>query len=278
MLASPLISCRDTVASVGLLYGRNLPFTTNNDAIRVFRHALSLDEVRIHYHRRDSEHPTSPLQHRARFQPNLFHRESPDEESAKKDPEHASRANTSDMQSCPPEDAKTKRSRPGMTTWKMTVRRLSEMERYRAAERRSEISSRSRTLIPEHPAVRKTEMGLLQSVEEVWFAGCHSDVGGEHPTLHHKLSSLIPTVTLKRRSRRRRLSILSSRYLPPVDGQASHILPMRHPFRSRRPSEGRYRHLNHRRYGSSPAHRRGLLEQGGPDTQLSAPRTRSRKR
>ena len=36
---------RDTVASVGLIYGRNLPFTAANSAVRVFRHALSLDEV-----------------------------------------------------------------------------------------------------------------------------------------------------------------------------------------------------------------------------------------
>ena len=46
---------RDTVASVGLLYGRNLPFTTNNEGIRVFRHALSLDEVRIRRYRWYSE-------------------------------------------------------------------------------------------------------------------------------------------------------------------------------------------------------------------------------
>ena len=44
---STLTKYRDTVASVGLLYGRNLPFTTNNEAVRVFRHALSLDEVRV---------------------------------------------------------------------------------------------------------------------------------------------------------------------------------------------------------------------------------------
>ncbi|KAF9653862.1 hypothetical protein BDM02DRAFT_3086688 [Thelephora ganbajun] len=134
----------DTVASVGLLYGRNLPFTTNNEAIRVFRHALSLDE------------------RRARFQPNMFHREGPDEEPARKDPEGA------DIQ----------RSRPKLATWKMTVRRLSEVERYRAAARRSDISSKSRTFASERSTLRKTEVGLLQSVEEVWFAGCHADVGG----------------------------------------------------------------------------------------------------
>lgn len=40
-------SCRDTVDSVGILWGRTLPFTAGNKAIRVFRHALALDEVSL---------------------------------------------------------------------------------------------------------------------------------------------------------------------------------------------------------------------------------------
>jgi len=36
---------RDTVASVGLVIGRSLPFVDSNSAIRVFRQGLSLDEV-----------------------------------------------------------------------------------------------------------------------------------------------------------------------------------------------------------------------------------------
>ena len=36
---------RDTVASVGVLTTKNLPFTTTNTTIKTFRHALSLDEV-----------------------------------------------------------------------------------------------------------------------------------------------------------------------------------------------------------------------------------------
>jgi len=49
----------DTVASVGILNGRTLPFTTSNDAIKTFRHALSLDERRV------------------KFRPNMWHRPSP---------------------------------------------------------------------------------------------------------------------------------------------------------------------------------------------------------
>ena len=36
---------RDTVASVGMLMSKTLPFTTANTTIKTFRHALSLDEV-----------------------------------------------------------------------------------------------------------------------------------------------------------------------------------------------------------------------------------------
>ena len=122
----------------------------------------------------------------------MFHRESPDEESAKKDPEDPGCANTSDSQPSP-EGADILQPRPNLklTTWKMTVRRLSEMERYRAAGRRDDISTRSRAAALGRAALRKTEVGLLQSVEEVWFAGCHSDVGGQYPTLYHQLLPLI---------------------------------------------------------------------------------------
>jgi hypothetical protein len=36
---------RDTVASVGLMISPSLPFVDENTTIRVFRQALSLDEV-----------------------------------------------------------------------------------------------------------------------------------------------------------------------------------------------------------------------------------------
>ena len=122
----------------------------------------------------------------------MFHRESPDEESAKEDPEHASRANTWDLETCPEETDTQQRSRPKLTAWKMNVGRLSDMERYRKAGRRNGVSGKSRALAA---ALRKTEVGILQSVEEVWFAGCHCDVGGQHPTFDHKLVSLILSIS-----------------------------------------------------------------------------------
>lgn len=39
----------DTVASVGVLSSKELPFAASNRAIRVFRHALSLDERRVKF-------------------------------------------------------------------------------------------------------------------------------------------------------------------------------------------------------------------------------------
>ncbi|KAG8958743.1 hypothetical protein FRC00_002339 [Tulasnella sp. 408] len=62
----------DTVSAVGVLWPRHLPFSSANTTIKTFRHALSLDE------------------RRARFQPNLWHREAEDEAAARRDPEHAS--------------------------------------------------------------------------------------------------------------------------------------------------------------------------------------------
>jgi uncharacterized protein (DUF2235 family) len=41
---------RDTVASVGVITGRSLPFVDVNTTIEVFRQALSLDEVRDGWH------------------------------------------------------------------------------------------------------------------------------------------------------------------------------------------------------------------------------------
>lgn len=42
-----MVTCRDTVSSTGLLYSKQLPFTSSTTAIKVFRHALALDEVTL---------------------------------------------------------------------------------------------------------------------------------------------------------------------------------------------------------------------------------------
>lgn len=68
---------RDTVQSTGVMVSRRLPFTDTNTAIRVFRQALSLDEVYSIQHSGTSL--TFVLQHRSRFRPNLYHYSEPEE-------------------------------------------------------------------------------------------------------------------------------------------------------------------------------------------------------
>ncbi|KAH8987748.1 hypothetical protein EDB86DRAFT_2949147 [Lactarius hatsudake] len=79
----------DTVASVGFIMGKTLPFANVNTTIRVFRQALSLDE------------------HRAKFRPNLY--------------QHS---------------------------------------------------------VPKRPVTRDGDELYDTDLKEVWFAGCHTDVGG----------------------------------------------------------------------------------------------------
>ncbi|KAJ7069408.1 hypothetical protein C8F01DRAFT_1015229 [Mycena amicta] len=43
------LGCWETVASVGLVMGRTLPFTAMNSSITTFRHALALDEHRVRF-------------------------------------------------------------------------------------------------------------------------------------------------------------------------------------------------------------------------------------
>ncbi|KAH8993945.1 hypothetical protein EDB92DRAFT_1795941 [Lactarius akahatsu] len=96
----------DTVASVGFITSKTLPFADVNTTIRVFRQALSLDE------------------HRAKFLPNLYHHSVP------KQPETGGLGG--DDKPTP-----TQETVPG----------------------------------------RKDELYDMD-LKEVWFAGCHTDVGG----------------------------------------------------------------------------------------------------
>ncbi|KAL4266753.1 T6SS Phospholipase effector Tle1-like catalytic domain-containing protein [Pleurotus pulmonarius] len=104
----------DTVGSVGVI-PRRLPFTTSNTHIRYFRHAIALDE------------------HRARFQPNFFHR-----------PLDAHKRLGVQPGEMPKSAPKGHNKGPS----------LKDLER------------------------KYTEVCFDTNVEEVWFAGCHCDVGG----------------------------------------------------------------------------------------------------
>ncbi|KAJ3864741.1 hypothetical protein EV359DRAFT_40394 [Lentinula novae-zelandiae] len=128
----------DTVGSVGVIPKR-LPFTSSNISVRCFRHALSLDE------------------HRARFIPSLWDHSLPNRQFKKK---HL-----------------------GL--------RFVESQLYRAP---NNGSARSTNNGPAHRSLSQLEreydvmIGLdadpdvvdqtPTDVQEVWFAGCHCDIGG----------------------------------------------------------------------------------------------------
>ncbi|KAK0504323.1 hypothetical protein EDD18DRAFT_1305975 [Armillaria luteobubalina] len=129
----------DTVASVGVVMGRTLPFTTSNRAIKTFRHAISLDE------------------HRSRFRPNLFHRASPGQ-----DPEFtATVSHDSGAVKAPSNKLSFCRTK------KIGGSTFFHPDHWR------------------HSPVRSTSLDDEDwdptNVLEVWFAGCHSDIGGNEP-------------------------------------------------------------------------------------------------
>ncbi|THH16718.1 hypothetical protein EW146_g3969 [Bondarzewia mesenterica] len=129
----------DTVASVGIIMTKSLPFVSTNTAIRTFRHALSLDE------------------HRAKFRPNLYHR--PD----------------------PPTSSARTRALPGQAL----LRALDSA----AAGVRQDLNEGERKLetalgygdgegTPSDASASSPSTGWTTDVDEVWFSGCHSDIGG----------------------------------------------------------------------------------------------------
>ncbi|KDR82959.1 hypothetical protein GALMADRAFT_238664 [Galerina marginata CBS 339.88] len=131
----------DTVASVGVIMGKTLPFTNSNSAIKTFRHALSLDE------------------HRAKFRPTLYHRPAPSVSAAQLDPERASspaKANSVSDESV--SESKTKKKRRGFFGLGRTVR----------------IKKTGKAIAP----VLVEDEQPPDDVLEVWFSGCHSDIGG----------------------------------------------------------------------------------------------------
>ncbi|PCH40124.1 hypothetical protein WOLCODRAFT_98323 [Wolfiporia cocos MD-104 SS10] len=130
----------DTVASVGTLVSRRLPFIANNTTIRTFRHALSLDE------------------HRARFRPNLYHRPSPSSEAKADRKENVTTPHEVDQEG----------------SQKLHVRRASQM----SLRQWTNLPSRAANLRWGADEEKTEEPAAGTDVLEVWFAGCHCDVGG----------------------------------------------------------------------------------------------------
>jgi len=131
----------DTVSSVGVVMGRTLPFADSNNSIKTFRQALSLDE------------------HRARYWPNYFHRSSPSMQAARLDPEHGSHSkDDSDSSSSSEESAAEQKKK----RWVFL----------RKAEEAVTARRMGKSTAPELSNIIESD------VLEVWFPGCHTDVGG----------------------------------------------------------------------------------------------------
>ncbi|KAL5495495.1 hypothetical protein ACEPAI_958 [Sanghuangporus weigelae] len=125
----------DTVASVGLI-GKELPFTGTNSAIRVFRHALALDE------------------HRVKFLPNFYHN------ALLAEPREPEIAGSPHLSGLPKtiSDIGQKDAHAGHTPDPGMRKHRSDSERWEAT-----INAKT---------------GVKTDAFEVWFAGCHCDVGG----------------------------------------------------------------------------------------------------
>ncbi|KAJ3981417.1 hypothetical protein F5890DRAFT_1556825 [Lentinula detonsa] len=153
----------DTVGSVGIIPKR-LPFTSSNTSVRCFRHALSLDE------------------HRARFVPSLWDHSLPNRQYMKKHlsfkfgvprgampksnrlfqkqlHDKSSPTTTPDQSPSVPSGAQAENTRndPALKTLRQLER---DFDAVNALDPDSEDGQ------------------TPTDVEEVWFAGCHCDIGG----------------------------------------------------------------------------------------------------
>ena len=128
---------------------------------------------------------TSDSQHRARFQPNLSHHEAPEDSGRRRDRSKPSAAADAAIESQTSESEEETNPRPrpklGLTRWGVAVQRSSAQEQYRIRGSKRVIQSNPKSLSPEREEPSGTSsrtLNPLPAVEEVWFAGCHSDVGG----------------------------------------------------------------------------------------------------
>ncbi|RDX42989.1 hypothetical protein OH76DRAFT_1253027 [Lentinus brumalis] len=122
----------DTVGSVGVIPHSSLPFVKSNDAIRVFRHALALDERRV------------------RFKPALYRYTPPE-----------------DVHGIDPGDMPK-----GDTTWAFAHELEPLLAQIYGKPRRSASVDQ---FCKDHAGSHAH--GKTDSLE-VWFAGCHCDIGG----------------------------------------------------------------------------------------------------
>ncbi|KAG8925454.1 hypothetical protein FRC02_009651 [Tulasnella sp. 418] len=142
----------DTVSSVGIFYTRHLPFTSSNTIVKTFRHALALDERRV------------------KFNANMWHRPAPDVKSAKNDPEAGTAIKSEDDEGGVSEVVGNilRAVSDEVTGWTKGNGDTANENETEGEPRRQDTSGSMKIKRP----VRLTD------IKEVWFAGCHADVGG----------------------------------------------------------------------------------------------------
>ncbi|KAI0755060.1 hypothetical protein C8Q80DRAFT_407644 [Daedaleopsis nitida] len=189
----------ETVSSVGVIMGRTLPFTTSNTTIKTFRHALSLDE------------------HRVRFLPNLYHRPEPGSDSSTTSV--STKAAFEKLNSNPDTSAKVE-GKPAVKHPTVATKRQptlgSFLRRWPSKKRRDAANmqlphvkpassdleaapdaSPSGSSVSSSSSAEQLGDGIGGGTDvlEVWFAGCHSDVGGGSVPDDTKLS--LSDITLR---------------------------------------------------------------------------------
>lgn len=184
----------DTVQSTGVLLSRSLPFTDSNTSIKTFRHALALDE------------------HRTRFQSDLYHRPQTDAP----DPEFIKLSRLSEVVAILEDNvsdeigslrnkllqavkrAKKYAGKPKLQGLKRgfakTILRQRSKIEIVAENPRETTAVKDQTSV-EVLDIPDTKPTPPSDVMEVWFPGCHSDIGGGNVENSVKVS--LAQVTLR---------------------------------------------------------------------------------
>ncbi|THH11156.1 hypothetical protein EW145_g852 [Phellinidium pouzarii] len=162
----------ETVASTGIIMSRDLPFTTNNTLVKTFRHALSLDE------------------HRSKFVPTFWQLAKPTSSASNPGsagssavvvpiPQNPEDTSTANRDSAVPTRAVTQTS--DVAESRLLKSNEKENNKERARKKRtwtffSKTKTKNAEILDEIDPEESPEDKC--DVKEVWFSGCHSDVGG----------------------------------------------------------------------------------------------------
>ncbi|KAG1836357.1 hypothetical protein DFJ58DRAFT_818638 [Suillus subalutaceus] len=165
----------DTVQSTGVLWSRSLPFTDSNTLIKTFRHALALDE------------------HRVKFQPDLYHRSQTDTP----DPDYCKVSKLSEViaaleDNVSDEIGSSRNKLPQVVKRAKKFAGRPKFQRLKRGFAKTVLRQRSQivaenpgetTVVKDQTSVEVLDIPDIEptpppDVMEVWFSGCHSDIGG----------------------------------------------------------------------------------------------------